>query len=48
MNKREIQNIYKDKIKLINESNKFYYNKSDPKISDQDYDELKKDILKLE
>ena len=48
MNKIEIQTQYKNKIKLINKYNKFYYDKNKPKVSDEDYDELKKDILLLE
>ena len=48
MNKKEIQKKYKEKIKLINKFNKFYYNKSDPLVTDQDYDSLKKEILLLE
>ena len=42
MNKKEIENQYKKKIKLINNYNKFYYQKSKPKVSDKVYDELKK------
>ena len=48
MNKKEIETEYKKKIRLISEYNEFYYDKSSPKISDQNYDELKKDILVLE
>ena len=48
MNKKEIENQYKKKIKLINNYNKFYYQKSKPKVSDKVYDELKKKILWLE
>jgi DNA ligase (NAD+) len=48
MHKKEIQKLYKEKIELIIEYNKFYYDKSKPKISDKGYDELKEDILQLE
>ena len=48
MNKKEIQKKYKEKIKLFNKLNKFYYDKSDPIASDQEYDVLKKEILLLE
>tara|TARA_B100001121_G_scaffold132449_1_gene116075 strand:- start:303 stop:629 length:327 start_codon:yes stop_codon:yes gene_type:complete len=48
MNKKEIQKKYKEKIKLFNELNKFYYDKSDPVASDKEYDFLKKEILLLE
>ena len=48
MSKKEIQNHYNKKIQLINEYNKFYYDKSKPKVSDDEYDNLKKEILLLE
>ena len=48
MSKAKIQNFYKEKIKLLDNYNKFYYEKSLPKVSDQTYDELKKEILLLE
>ena len=48
MNKKEIQKKYKEKIKLFNKLNKFYYDKSEPVASDQEYDILKKEILSLE
>ena len=48
MNKKEIQKKYKEKIKLFNKLNKFYYDKSEPVVSDQEYDILKKEILLLE
>ena len=48
MNKKEIQIQYKKKIKLINEFNRFYYDKNKPIITDEEYDRLKKDILLLE
>jgi DNA ligase (NAD+) len=48
MNIKEIQKKYKKKIKLINRFNKFYYDKSNPKVSDKKYDDLKKEILLLE
>ena len=48
MNKKNIENQYKTKIDLINDYNKFYYDKSDPKVSDKVYDELKAEILLLE
>ena len=48
MNKKKIQIEYIQKIKLINEFNKFYYDDNNPKVSDQKYDELKKKILVLE
>jgi len=48
MKKKEIQKYYNSKIKLINEHNKFYYDKSSPKVSDDEYDKLKKEVLLLE
>ena len=48
MKKKEIQKYYSRKTQLINEYNKFYYDKSRPKVSDDEYDKLKKEILLLE
>jgi DNA ligase (NAD+) len=48
MIKKKIEFQYKRKIKLINNYNKFYYDKSQPKITDFEYDQLKKEILLLE
>jgi DNA ligase (NAD+) len=48
MNKKEIENRYKEKIDLIREYNKFYYDENKPKVSDKEYDELKTEILLLE
>jgi len=48
MSKDKIEDQYKEKIKLLNSYNKFYYEKSSPKVSDEIYDKLKKEILLLE
>ena len=48
MNKKDIQEKYNKKIKLIKKYNKFYYEKSSPIVTDKKYDELKRDILSLE
>jgi len=48
MKKEEVEKTYKKKIKLLNKFNNFYYDKSNPKVSDKEYDELKKEILLLE
>ena len=48
MNKKEIQKTYNHKIKLIKKYNDYYYDKSQSIVSDQIYDTLKKEILKLE
>ena len=48
MNKKKIQIEYREKISLINKFNKSYYDDNNPKVNDQKYDELKKEILELE
>ena len=48
MNKDLIKNQYQKKIKLFKKYNKFYYDESNPKVSDKEFDELKKSILELE
>ena len=48
MNKKKIQIEYSEKISLINKFNKYYYDDNNPEVSDQKYDELKKEILLLE
>ena len=48
MNKKDIQKKYNDKIKLISKYNDYYYDKSQSIVSDQIYDNLKKEILQLE
>jgi DNA ligase (NAD+) len=39
---------YLNKVKLLNKYNKFYYDKSNPIVNDQEYDDLKLDISKIE
>jgi len=46
--KIESKKIYKNKIKLLERYNKYYYEKQKPLISDKEYDELKSEILGLE
>jgi len=48
MNKKKIKIEYGKKINIINNLSKFYYNDNNPKVTDQKYDELKKEILELE
>ena len=48
MDKKNIKNLYNQKNKLIQKYNEYYHNKSEPLVSDQEYDELKKDIVSLE
>ena len=44
MKKKEIESIYLKKLKIFNEHNKNYYEKSKPKITDADFDNLKIEI----
>ena len=48
MDKIKIKKIYEEKINLLSKYNLFYYDKSNPKVSDQQYDGLKNEILLLE
>ena len=48
MDKKEIQKLYQEKIKLLNRYNQYYYDKNIPLIDDKNYDELKISILSLE
>ena len=48
MNKKEILKEYKKKIKQLKKFDLYYYDKSSPLVSDQIYDNLKKEILSLE
>ena len=48
MNKKDIQEKYNKKIKLIRKYNKFYFDKNKSIVTDKDYDQLKKDIFLLE
>ena len=48
MNKKELVKEYLEKLKLLKDYNKFYYDKSNPKISDKKYDQLKSNILLME
>ena len=48
MDKKKIQIEFNEKIKIINQLNKLYYDENNPKVSDGKYDELKKEILLLE
>jgi len=47
MNK-EVEKIYKRKIKEFQKHNKLYYDKSAPAISDREFDELKAELINLE
>ena len=48
MNKKSIQKEYKEKIRLITHYNQKYYKDNNPKVSDSEYDSLKKYIISLE
>ena len=44
----KILNDYKKKIENLKKHNNYYYNEDSPKISDQEFDNLKKEIENLE
>ena len=44
----KIEKEYLKKIKLFQEYNKYYYDKNNPKITDSEFDLLKKEIIELE
>ena len=48
MESEKIKLNYLDKIKKIDKLNKFYYKKDSPLVSDQEFDNLKLEILNLE
>ncbi len=48
MNKKKIYNDYKNKIKILKKFNKSYFNDNTPEVTDEEYDNLKKQILALE
>ena len=48
MKKEEIKKLYKNKIKEFKHNNFLYFEKSKPDISDEEFDNLKNDILRLE
>ncbi len=43
-----IKKNYLNKIKLIKKCNKYYYDKSNPVINDEKYDQLKREIIDIE
>ena len=45
---KSIKKVYSQKIKELKRHNEFYFVKSNPKISDSEYDKLKKEIIDLE
>ncbi len=48
MKEIEIKKYYQKKINELKKHNKFYFEESSPKISDKQYDEIKKEIINLE
>ncbi len=48
MKEVEIKKYYKKKINELKNHNKLYYDKSAPKITDEQYDKIKQEILTLE
>ena len=48
MKEVEIRKQYKKKIYELKQHNKLYFEKSSPKISDSQYDKIKKEIFDLE
>ena len=48
MNDKDIEKDYKLKISQLLKYNSFYYNKNHSLVTDQEYDELKKNIIDLE
>ena len=48
MNKKEIISEYNKKLKLITKLNKYYFDKSQPIVTDEEYDDLKREIIILE
>ncbi len=48
MNTKKIQKLYHKKILLFKKYNEYYFEKSKPLVSDKEYDDIKKEIIKLE
>ena len=48
MNNKKLLKKYKDKIELLKKYDLYYYDKSNPLVSDQVYDNLKKETILLE
>ena len=48
MSDKKIKNEYIKKINLLKKYNKFYFVNDAPKISDSEYDKIKKDLIELE
>ena len=48
MNKQKIKDRYLNKVKLLNKYNLFYYDKSNPIITDSEYDKIKSEVIFME
>ena len=48
MKNSKIEKEYLKKIKLFQKYNKFYYDDSDPLVTDSEFDALKREIIVLE
>ena len=48
MNKESIIKLHKSKLIELEKHNSLYYDKSQPKISDSEYDDLKNVLIKLQ
>ena len=48
MDKKKIQSQYKNKIVALKKFDEFYFDKNEPSVTDEEYDNLKKDIIDLE
>ena len=46
--KSSLKTVYIDKIKLLNKYSEHYYQKNSPLVTDQQFDNLKKEIIELE
>ena len=46
--KIKLKKVYNEKIKYLVKLNEHYYDLSDPLVNDNEYDQIKKEILSLE
>ena len=44
----EIIKSFKEKVQILKRHNNLYFNQNKPKISDSEYDNLKRELLELE
>ena len=48
LDRSKIIKDFKNKINILKKHNHYYYNKDKPKISDSEYDKLKKELSSME